>query len=261
MQQLVIVQIVDLFGAAVFLEIGGGGDHAFGRLGQLASPQGAVFQLSDTDGHIETFADQFDVAVVQHHVDGDIGEIGEEFGQGGRQMVHAKVSRDRDPQKARGRGLHRGHKRVGFARVIQHAAGTVVIGKPDLCRTDAAGRAVQQPRPKPCFKRGYVFGYGGFGDTHLLGRIGKATLVHDRGECFHLCQAVHTRPLSSSASGKGMAAKSGRITAAVRQWRGIYRDRSRRGNRARRAVAKSSGPVSGPETSAAPAPPCRDRGW
>ena len=75
MQQLVVVQIVDLFGAAVFLEIGRGGDHTFGRLGQFAGPQGAVFQLSDAHGHVEAFRDQLNVAVVEDHVDGDVREV------------------------------------------------------------------------------------------------------------------------------------------------------------------------------------------
>ena len=55
MQQFVIVQIVDLFRAAILLEILRAGDHAFGRLGQLAGAQGAVFQFPNAHGHVEAF--------------------------------------------------------------------------------------------------------------------------------------------------------------------------------------------------------------
>ena len=99
MQQFVIVQIVDFLGAAVFLEIFRRGDHAFGRLGQFAGAQGAVFQLTDAHGHVEAFGDQLNVAVVEDHVDGDVGEVAQEFRENRTQMVDAKVRGHRDAQQ------------------------------------------------------------------------------------------------------------------------------------------------------------------
>ena len=134
MQQLVIVQIVNLQRPTIFLEIGRRGDYPTGGFGQFAGAQRAVLQLSNPNGQIETLRDQFHIAVVQHHVDRDIGVFQQEVAQNGGQKVHPEISGYRDAQKARRRGLHRGDQRVGLARVVQNAAGAVVIGKADLGR-------------------------------------------------------------------------------------------------------------------------------
>ena len=80
---------------------------------------------------------------------------------------------------------HVPHPRVGFAGVIEHAAGAVVIGKADLGRRDAAGGAVQQACAQTGLKGGDVFRNGRFRNSHLLGSIREAALVYDRGEGFH----------------------------------------------------------------------------
>ena len=123
-----------LLGAAVLGEVGGRGDHPPGGLGELAGAQRRILQLADPDRHVEAFGDQLHVAVVEHHVDGDVRELLEELAQHGAQVVHAEVGGDRDPQEPRGRGLHGGHERVGLARVVQHPARAVVVGEPDLGR-------------------------------------------------------------------------------------------------------------------------------
>ena len=90
-QQFVVVQIVDFQRASVFLEIGRRADHAFGGFGQLAGAKAAVFQIADTDRHVEAFGNQFDIAVVQHHVDGDIRIFQQEIAKDGRQQVHPEI--------------------------------------------------------------------------------------------------------------------------------------------------------------------------
>ena len=100
MQQLVFVQIVDLLRPAIAFEIGGRRDHTLGRLGQLAGAQGAVFQLTNTHGHVEPFRDQFNIAVVQDHVHCDVGEFLKERRQDRGQVIDAKVGRHRNPQQA-----------------------------------------------------------------------------------------------------------------------------------------------------------------
>ena len=122
-----VVQIVELVRAAEFLEIARRADHPLRRLGQLAGAQAGILQLADPDRHVEAFADQLDIAVVQHHVHGDVGIFQQEIPQDRRQQVHAEIGRDRNPQQARRRRLHRRHQGVGLACVIQHAAGAVVI--------------------------------------------------------------------------------------------------------------------------------------
>ena len=199
MQQLVVVQIVDLHRPPVFLEIGRRADHPLGRVGQLAGAQGTVLQIAHADRKVEAFADQLDIAVVQHHVHGDVGIFQQEIAQNRRQQVHPEICRHRNPQQARGGRLHGCDQRIGLARIVQHAAGAVVIGQSDLGRADAAGGAVQQSRPKARLKGRDVFRNGRFRNTHLLGRVSKAALVHHGGEGFHFSQSVHCFPQASRA--------------------------------------------------------------
>ena len=142
MQELVLVEIVDLLGPAVFLEIGGRCDHALGGFGELAGAQGAVFQLTDAHGHIETLADQLNVAVIEHHVHRDIGIFLQEFPQNGRKVIDPEIGGHGNPQKPRGRGLHGCHKRIRLARIIEHPARAIIVGKPDLRGAHAARGAI-----------------------------------------------------------------------------------------------------------------------
>ena len=126
------VQIVNLLRAAKLLQIGRRGDHPLGGLRQLARPQRAVFQLTNPQRHVKAFGDQFHIAVVQYHVDGDFRVVPQEIRQDRRQVVDAKIRRNRNAQQSRRRRLHGGNQRIRFARIIQHAAGAVVIGQANL---------------------------------------------------------------------------------------------------------------------------------
>ena len=161
-QQLVVVQIVDLHRPPELLEIPRCADHPLGRFGQLPCTKAAVLQIADPDGHVEAFADQFDVAVVQNHVHGDVGIFQQEFPKDRRQEVHPEIGGHRHPQKARGGRLHAGYQRVGLTRVVQNAAGAVIVGKADLGRADPPRCPVEKPRAKPGLKRRYVLGHGRF---------------------------------------------------------------------------------------------------
>lgn len=144
MQKLVFVQVVDAHRATVFLEVVRAADHAPGRVRDLAGAQAAVFHLAHADGHVEALRDQLDVAVVQNHVHVHVREVLKELAQNRRQVVHAEVGVHRDAQKARGRALHRGHQCVGLARVVQNAAGAIVVGQTDFGRRDAARGAIKK---------------------------------------------------------------------------------------------------------------------
>ena len=72
-------------------------------------------------------------------------------------MVDAEIGGHADPQQAGRCALHRCHKRVRLARVVQHPAGAVIIGQPDFGGRNPAGRAVQQAGTKPGLERGDVF--------------------------------------------------------------------------------------------------------
>jgi len=85
----------------------------------------------------------------------------------------------------------RSTKRIGFAASFS-TAGTVVIGLAHLCRADTTGRAVQQTRPKPRSSDETMFGYSGFGDTHLFAHR-KATLSTTVGEASISVRRFHTR--------------------------------------------------------------------
>ena len=54
-----------------------GGDHAAG-LGELARLERAVGERADADREVEALGDQLDEAVVEHHVDVDLGIGAEE---------------------------------------------------------------------------------------------------------------------------------------------------------------------------------------
>jgi hypothetical protein len=117
-------------------------------------------------------------------------------------------------KRPEGGGLHRGYKLIGLARIIQDAAGTVVIGEPDFSGADAAGREVQKAGAEARLKGRDVLGHRRFGDAHLLGRVCKATLIHHGGEGFHFSEAIHA---DSSARlvflSEFVTAKSGRTAA------------------------------------------------
>jgi hypothetical protein len=190
-QQLVLVQIVDPHRAAVFLEVARRTDHPLVGLGELARAQRRIFQLADAHRHVEAFRNQLHVAVVQHHVHGDVREFLQEVPEDRRKVVHPEIGRDADPQQTRRRRLHRGHQRVGLAGIVQHPARAVVIGQTDLGRAHAAGGAVQQPRAKPGFQRGDVLGHRRLGDAHLARGVGEAPLIDDGREGLHFRQTVH----------------------------------------------------------------------
>ena len=175
----------------MLLQVAGARDHALCGLCQLAGAQGAVLQLSDADGHVEPFADQLHIAVVQHHVHCDVREFLEEIAQHRAQVVHTEIRRHRNPQQTRGITLHRADQRIRLAGIIEHPQGAVVIGQTDLCRAHPASCPVQKARTQTGLKRRHMLGNGGFRNPHLAGCVRKSTLVHHGGEGFHFGQAIH----------------------------------------------------------------------
>ena len=150
-----------------------------------------IFQLAHPERHVEAFGDQLDVAVVQHHVDGDVGKLRQEVAQHRREMIHAEIGRDRNAQEPRWRRLHRRHQSIGLAGIVQHPAGAIVIGQANLGGAHPAGGPVQQAGTETGFERGDMFRNGRFRNTHLLRRVREAALVHHRGEGLHFGQTVH----------------------------------------------------------------------
>lgn len=190
-QELVFLEVVDARRPAVLREVRRTGDHSARGLGDPACAHARVRKLAHEDRHIETLTDQFRRPVHQHHIDAELGEIREEFREDRRQVLHAEVGRGGEAKQARGLALHRRDETICLAGVIQDPTGPIVVGQADVSRRDPARCPIEEAGAEACLQVGHMLRDGGFGDPHLFGGIGEATLIDDRGECLHFCQSVH----------------------------------------------------------------------
>jgi hypothetical protein len=75
-----------------------------------------------------------------------------------------------------------------------------------------------------------MLGNGGFGNPHLLGRIGETALVHHIGKGFHFGQSVHSRTLVMLPVCLSIAAEIGQQSGKDAIIPGFPQDRPRSGN-------------------------------
>ena len=194
-QQAVGVQVVDAARRPAPGQIGRRGDHHAARLGELPRRSELSAKRADADGDVVALGDELDEAVLEHHLDVDLG-----VGGRGSPRPPAPPARPRRRPAPRPCSVPFGVACIAVTMLsaspacCEHGPRPVVVGEPDLGRADPPRGAGQEPHGQPRLERRDMLGHRRLREAELARRLGEAAVVDDLNEGLHLGQPVHRRP-------------------------------------------------------------------
>jgi hypothetical protein len=184
-------QIGRLLRHAVFLHVRGcGAEHAPQRK-QAPLDQRIVDGRENLEHHVEPLGNRVDHAVVDHHVELDIGVLRAEPRQRLGKMAERVSGQHADAQFASGRGAQAAHL-VGEVR--QHADGfgaLLVVGLAHFGQAHVPRAAVKQRRFNKALQLLHAVGDHRVRHAQLAGGLGKAARFRHAHEGFNTEKTVH----------------------------------------------------------------------
>ena len=130
---------------------GGGGARRLSQLAQRACGEIDVARIADAQHAVDAFADQVGDAVGTAEFDADAGMLGEEGGQGRRDLQPGHARRHLDPQQP-GRALADAEQLLHLARVGQEGAAARQQQLAVTAGMDAPRGALEQARAEVLFQ-------------------------------------------------------------------------------------------------------------
>jgi len=153
----------------------------------------------DDDGHVIAFLGEMHLAVVEAHVDAQIGIRGEQSFERRRDVQDAERNGNAHFQRPARRRLHAGRHRLGFLRFGDDLRAPCIERAADLRQADAPRRTVEQSDTERLLHPRHAFADDRRGDVEPSRCAREASGFDDACKYFHPCK-IHGRSPDCSHS-------------------------------------------------------------
>ena len=167
-------------------------DHAMVG-GELAGDERAVLQFADADREVEAFADDVDEAVGQVEIELDLGILGQEVRQVGRDVQPAERRRRRHLEQAARLGVAAADEILRLLDQAQDVDDALEVAFAGLGQRQLAGGALEQARPEPLLEQADALGHDGGRQAHLAAGGRHVAGAGDACENVEIADGGHRR--------------------------------------------------------------------
>ena len=150
-----------------------------------------VLHAGDAYGEVETFLDEVDKAVIQPHIENDIGLLGAEIDEALADVRISKGSRGRDLDAASDIAAQFAHRFLQALDLTQDFTGALIVGVARFGQRKLPRGAVEEQCSEFIFQFAHIFGQESLGPPDLPRCGGKTFRFHDVDKSAHAGERVH----------------------------------------------------------------------
>ncbi len=158
---------------------------------QSAADKLTVFLASNSDGDVNAFLNEIDIAIREGDVHHDLGPHLHEAVKYRQYMKATEGHRQIEPEPSARLLRPACHIEFDFFEVGQNPHATRVEGLAFVCEGNAAGRTLKQAHTKAILEPHHAFAYGRARQAQLLRSNRETSSVGDTNECGKVCDAVN----------------------------------------------------------------------